>query len=96
VRASGVEVVCEGIDAGLQFFDCIGRVVDGGERVTLGRLGALDASVWTLGREDAAFEAWQSSSQTDLNCHPPSTCPPEILNGAVATISSRRACGPAG
>jgi hypothetical protein len=94
VRSLGVEVVGEGIGAGLQFFDCVRQVVDGVEFVPPGRLGAFDAAieVWPLGGQDEEFEAapLASSSKTDLNSEPPSAWVPEILKGAVSTILSRR------
>lgn len=59
MRSLGVEAVGEGIDAGLQFFDCVRQIVDSVECVPPGRLGAFDASVEVgpFGEQDEEFEA---------------------------------------
>jgi hypothetical protein len=59
VGSLGVEVIGEGIDAGLPFFDCVRQVVGGVEFVPPGRWGAFDASIeaWPFGGQDEEFEA---------------------------------------
>lgn len=92
MRSLGVEVVGEGIDAGLQFFDGVRQVVDGVEFIPPGRLGAFDASVevWPFGGQNEEFEAAPLAFFFEDGFEPPSRHRPGCLR--FRRVPSRLFC----